>query len=90
MIPFPVRNKDIAQLRHMPGCRGCRAARAGTRQHAHDEVGRTRILNELMKTANGKNRIDKDEEMRQDKRARIDMDAGDDHGKASRGKEYAR
>ena len=79
VIPFPVRNKDIVQRGNTPGCKGCRAARAGIRQQAHDKIGRTQILNELMRTANGKNRIDKDEETRQDKRARIDRAAHGDN-----------
>ena len=42
---------------------------------------RTQTLNELMKTAEGNDRSDKDEEMRQDKRASIEMDTGTDHDK---------
>ena len=34
-----------------------------------------------MKTSEGTDRIDKDEEMRQDKRARVEMDASDSHEK---------
>ena len=62
----------------MPGAR--------TRQQAHDEMCRTRMLNELMKTVDGKDRIDKDEEMRQDKRARVNMVAGDGHDRPAEAK----
>ena len=40
---------------------------------------RTRKLNELATTAEGRDRLDRDGEMRQDKRARDEMDAGDGH-----------
>ena len=50
VMPFRVRHKDIVQL---------------TQQQAHDEMCRTRRLSELMRTAEGKDRIDQDEEMRQ-------------------------
>ena len=38
-------------------------------------------MNELMRTAEGRDRNDSDEEMRQDKRARVEMDVGDGHDK---------
>ena len=76
-MPFRVRHNDTVQL----GCKGCRAARAGTKQQAHDEMCRTGILNEIMRIVEGQGRIDRDEEMRQDKRARVEMDAGDGHDK---------
>ena len=38
---------------------------------------RTRILNELVRTVEGRDRTDRDEEMRQDKTARFEMDASD-------------
>ena len=44
------------------------------------------MLNELMRTAEGKDRIDRDEDMRQDKRARVEMDTGDGHHKPAEAK----
>ena len=38
-------------------------------------------LNELMRTAECRDRIDREEEMRQDKRARVKVESGDGHGK---------
>ena len=61
--------------------KGCRAARARAWQQARDEMCRTRILNDLTRTAQGGDRIDKDEEMRPDMRARVEMDVGDGHDK---------
>ena len=75
--PFWVRHKDVVQFGYTPGCKGCQAARAGARQQAPDEMCRTRTLNELMKTAEGKERIVTDGGMKQDNRARVEMDASD-------------
>ena len=50
VMPFWVRHKNIVQL---------------TQQQAHDEMCRMRMFSELMRTAEGKDRIDQDEEMRQ-------------------------
>ena len=53
-------------------------------EHGHSrgcEMCRTRRLNDIMRIAEGRHRIDRDEEMRQDKRARVEMDAGDGHDK---------
>ena len=77
----PGERKDIVQFGYTPGCKGCRATRAGTREEAHDEMCRTRILSELTRTAQGKDRTDRDEDMRQDKRARVEMHTGDGHDK---------
>ena len=55
-------------------------------QQSHDEMCRTRILTERMRIAEGKDRIDRDEEMRQDKRARVEMDTDDGHNKPAEAK----
>ena len=57
VIPFSMRIKNVAQYGYTQGCKGCRA-RAGNGQQAHDEACRTRIMQELMKTAEDRNRID--------------------------------
>ena len=76
-MPFRVKNKDIAQNGYTPGCKEFRAARAGTRQQAHDEACRARILEELIKTAECRNRTEAEDEMTQNKRARVEADAQD-------------
>ena len=74
-----MRHKDIVQFGYTPGCKGCRAPGAATRQQAHDEMCRTRISDELMRTAEGRDRTDRDEEMGQDKRAHVKMDVAEGH-----------
>ena len=82
VVPICVRHWDIVQFGYTPGCR---TARAGTRQ-ALDLLSRTRILNELMRTAEGKDRFDRDEEIRKGKRARVEMDVSDGHDKPAEAK----
>ena len=69
---FRVTHKDIVNYGYTPGCRGCRAARAGGRQQGHDDACRRRIMDELIKTTEGKKRVELDEETRKEKKARLD------------------
>ena len=85
VMPFRVRNKGIAQYGYTPECKGCRAARAGIRQQVHDEASRTRKMQELKKTAEGRKRMETDEDMRQNKRTRIEARANDEPMSAGRG-----
>ena len=81
-MPCLVRHKDIVQF----GCKGVETQKQEPGPQAHDEMWRTRTLNELMRTAEGKDRNERAEEMRQDKRARAEMDAGDGHDKPAEAK----
>ena len=45
---FRVTHHDIVRFGYTSGCKGCRAARVGARQQAHDEGCRARKLRELI------------------------------------------
>ena len=59
---------------------------AGTRQQAHDEACRRRMLQELMKTAASRSRIETDDERRHNKKARVESSVNDEPMSHERGR----
>ena len=81
-LPLPVRHKDIVEFVCNPGCRGCRATLRCSRQQAHDDMWRKRIMDEPMKKK-GKEPVERKKGMRLDIRILVDVDTSASHSKMS-------
>ena len=87
ILDFAVRAKDIAAYGFTPGCKGCRAMWTGGRQQAHDASCRKRIMETLMKTTEGQDRIKLDKERQDHKKAKRGDDIKKEGGKSTQDQE---